>query len=500
MSFDTVPGILEQCADLFFDRTAFIGRRSSTHSFGELLSYTRLMAAELISRGLAGRPAAIIGEVGYGGLVAMFGCLMAGCPFVPINHNLSKEEQCRILEKYEIGIVFCTARYLEQTQDLTGRIPGLTVLTDVEGLLSGADKAAEPELPPVDPADPAFLFLTENGGAMLSHKNICASIESIANSHDLSSYTFLSPAVWGEAFDCVIGLLLPLSAGCSIVKRGERRGVAKAISESGATALTCTPQRLRSLERSLRARSEKKRSRAEITISNIFAKLSRIMGLDLSKRMYRHVHSLMGDNLKLILCGGSYPEKDSVRQFTDWGMEVYSYYYIPECGPLAVTEPGEKKLIPLAELTVPAPIKDGIGELCVGGDRIPIGYYGGRTDFDAGFPTGDAGALLPDGSLELRGRKKTLLYDKEGTMVFPEELTAVVRKNRYVSDCSISGRFDARAGDVIITAHITPDFREVNAVLGSKYSPNRLRLFFNRVMEQLTPELPHKVHEFRLPD
>lgn len=500
MSVSTVPGILERCRELFGNKTAFIGRRSASHSFGELLMDSRLVAAELCSRGLAGRPAAMIGEVDYGGLAAMFGCLMAGCPFVPINHSLSQDEQCRILIEYEIGVVFCTDRYLNSVEELAARIPGLTVLSGVEGLLSNAGKIIDSEFSAVDPEQPAFLFLTEKGGALLSHKNICASVEAIANSADLSSYTFLSPAVWGEAFDCVIGLLLPLSVGCTVMKRGERRGVAKAISESGASALTCTPQRLRSLERSLRARSEKKRSKAAIALSNLFGGLGRFLGLDFSKRMHRHVHSLMGDNLRLILCGGAYPEKDSVRQFTSWGMSVYSCYYIPECGPLALAEPGGKRLTPLTELTIPNPIKEGMGELYVTGDHIPIGYFGGKTDFPGGFPTGDVGALLPDGSLELRGRRKTLLYDKDGAIVFPEELAAVVRKSRYVSDCTVSGRFDTRAADVIITARITPDFREVNAVMGEKYSPNRLRLFFNRVMEELTPELPHRIHEFKLPD
>lgn len=500
MSFDTVHGILEHCAELYYDKTAFIGRRSKAYSFGELLMDSRLVAAELISRGLAGQPAAIIGEVGYGGLAAMFGCQAAGCPFVPINHSLGQEEHCRIISEYEISVVFCTARYLEQTEEIARKIPGLTILTDVEGTIASADKMIDFELPPIDPSEPAFMFLTENGGAMLSHRNICASIEAVANIPELGSYTFLSPTVWGEAFDCIMGLLLPLSAGCCVMKRGERRGVTRAISESGATALTCTPQRLRNLERSLRSRSEKKRSKAEITLSNVFNKLGRIIGLDLSKRMHRHVHSLLGDNLKLILCGGAYPEKESVRQFTDWGMDVYSYYYIPECGPLAVSEPGSKKLMPLAELSVPSPIKDGMGELCVGGDRIPMGYFGGKTDFGTGFPTGDVASLLPDGFLELRGRKKTMFYDKSGAVIFPEELISVIRKNRYVSDCSITGRFDTRAGDVIITAHITPDLREVNAVLGDKYSPNRLRLFFNRVTLRLEPELPHKIHEFKLPD
>lgn len=500
MDLGTVTGIIERGAELFPDKTAFISLSGNSHSFGDLLKDSLFIGAELTRLGLDGRPAAIIGEVGYGGIAAMFGSLAAGCPFIPLHHGLSVNDICDLIARYEIGVLFTSSRFSETAELLMQRIPELTVITGIKKLLASADKSDPVPPSSLDPSAPAFLFRTaDNNGIILSHKNICAALASIDSLPDISSYTFLSPAQWGEAFDCVMGLLLPLSAGCTIVQRGEKRTVSKAISESGATALTCTYQRLRNLERSIRFRSEQKRGKAATALSNILGRLGLISD-DPGKHMQRRARRLMGGNLRLIICGGAYPERDSVRRFRGWGMAVCSCYFTPECGPLALDVPTEKRLRPLAELSIPSPVRENLGELYVHGDRIPIGYFGGKTEFESGFPTGDAGTLLPDGTLELRGRRKTMLYDRNGDPLFPEELAAVIRKNRYVSDCVITGRFDTRTADVYLSASITPDQREVIAALGEKYSDNRLRLFFNRIMEKLNPGLPHRINEFRLPD
>ncbi len=496
----TVADILVRSAEKFPENTAFIERGGEAYTFVRLLKDSRTAASVLKRLEVEGRPAAICGEVSYVGLAAMFGSFMAGCPFIPLGAGLSESEICGLTAEYEAGVLFLPTKYAEAAAYIRERMPLLKIVTGLELLAEIPEGEDAGYGEPVDPASPACLFRTPEGEAvMLSHKNICSSLASVSDSVEAGSYTFLCPSVWGDAFDCVMGLLLPLSAGCGLIRRGEKRGVTKIIAESGATAITCTPQRLRNLERSLRFRSEQNLSKAAITVYGLFDRLGRVLGLDLGKRMHRRVRRLIGDRLRLILCGGGYPERDSAMRFTDWGMEVRSYYFTAECGPLAVSDLAWKKLLPLAELSVPSPISGAMGELFVSGDRVPIGYFNGKTDFDGGFPTGDVGSLSEDGTLELRGRKKTMLCGRDGLPIFPEELAEVVRRSRYVADCTITGRFDTKTADTIITAHLAPDFREVNSVLGEKYSDNRLKLFFDREMAKLAPALPRKIDEFRLP-
>lgn len=499
MNIRTAVSMIELAAGTDPEKAAFTERDGSVRSFGQLLEHAHFMGAELIRLGMEGRPAAIIGEVDYGGICAMLGCIQAGCPFIPLSAGLPESELVSLLNGYEADILFASSKHTELTASLSQRMPDLTVITDVGLQLSREPASSETDLPAADPGAPVFLFRSAEGaGIMVSNQNICSALTALASYHDISSYTFLCPMNWGDAFDCAIGVLLPLTAGCTLIRRGEKRGVSRAIAESGATAVTCTNQRLRSLERSLRFRSEQNLSKAAIAMYGFFDRLSRALRLDLRKSIRQRVRRLLGDRLELIICGEGWPERDSAQKFADWGMVVLSCYFTPECGPIAVSDPSGQKLLPLAELTVPSPIAGGFGELYVKGDRVPIGFFNGKTQFPDGFPTGDVGLITGDGELELRGRRRTMLYGRDGEPVFPEELSQIVKKSRYVADCSITGRFDTKTSDVILTARITPDLREVRNVIGEKYSDNRLRLFFQRIMEKMGPELPRKINEFKV--
>lgn len=499
MNIRTAVSMIEQAAGVEPEKTAFVERDGSIHNFGQLLEHVRFIGAQLLSCAGAGRCAAIFGEIDYGGVCAMLGCMVAGCPLIPLSAGLSEGELVSLIGDYEVGVLFANSKHAELTAALSSRMPDLTILTDIGLQLSREPADFEIRLPDVDPDAPAFLFRTaEGGGVMVSHQNICSALAALTSSLDISSYTFLCPMNWGEAFDCTVGVLLPLTAGCTLIRRGEKKGVSRAIAESGATALTCTNQRLRSLERSLRFRSEQNLGKAAIAMYGVFDRMSRALRLDLRKRMHKRVRRLLGDKLRLIICGGNWPERDSAQRFADWGMEVLSCYFTPECGPMAISDLSGQKLRPLAELTVPFPISDGLGELYAGGNRVPLGFYNGKALFPSGFPTGDVGLITEDGELVLRGRRRSMLYGRDGQPIFPEELSQIVKKSRYVSDCSITGRFDTKTADIILTAKITPDLREVRNVIGENYSDNRLRLFFRRVMEKLESELPRKINEFKV--
>ncbi len=497
----TVSDILKSSASLYPEKTAFTGRNGSSCSFGRIYSSARTIGTQLIESGLAGCPGAIMGEVDMDTIAAIFGCAFAGCPLVVMDCSRTETELCNQIDKFSIGALFCGEKHRAQAENVKARRPKLLLYSGEERVIHPTKILEADDFAPVDPESPAFLFFDGDGESvvMLSHKNICSSVRSVAEYMSIGSYTFLSPAVWGDAFDCVIGILLPLWAGCSVVQRGEKRSVARAVAESGATAVASNPARIRSLERSLKLRSEKQRGKAEKVLSDICTRLLRFMGDSAKKKMYHHVHSLMGDNLKLIICGGKCPMPEDTKQFAEWGFEVCSCYFDTACGALAMSSAAGKPLTPIADITIASPAKNGAGEIVALGDRIPIGYFEGKTEFGDGFPTGDMGIIDGEGKLQVLGRKRTMLYDKDANMIFPEAISAVLKRSRYIADCSVSGRFDTKDGGIFISVSIIPDQREVSGELGQKYSDNRQRLFFNRVMNRLAPELPHKINEFRLP-
>lgn len=492
--------IVENGAFMFPEKTAFLNRDGSSFTFNELRRHSMFVANELTLLGMYGKAAGIIGEVNYSALAALFGCARAGIAVVVLPAPLTSAEIEEFVLSYDIGCVFYSNKYKERCEALGEKLHGVYMFPEIEKLLGEAavDVSDIPSV--ISAGDPAMMFFTskEKKAVMLSHKNICASLKSIADNTDLSSYSFLTPQVWGGAFDCIVGLLLPLYCGCGLVKRGEKRSVAKAIYESGATALTCTSDRLVSLEKSLKIKSERQRTKQGIALSDFVGKILGSMGLKVVKRVHRKIHALMGDNLKLIICGGGYPDKADLLRFTSWGFKVLDCYFITELGTVAIGTSPNAALTPMEGVTIASPEDEKCEEIVILSDNMPFGYFGHEADFSMGFKTGDMGRVSSDGSLEVLGRKKTMLMCGRGEPIFPEEISAKLCRSRYISKCTVTGRFDTKHSDIVVSALIFPDYKEIASVMGEKYSENRLKLFLSKEIQKLSADLPHKINEFKL--
>lgn len=495
--------IIENAAARFPEKTAFLNRDGSSYTFTELRAHAAFIAHQLKLLGFYGKAVGIIGEVNYSSLAAVFGCARAAVAAVVLPGGLSGDEIAEYVRKFDIGALFYSDKYKERCSVAAEKLDAVYMFAESEMLLPAASDGENDEeaaFESVIEGDPAMMFFTaENKKAvMLSHKNICTTLKNIADSADLSSYSFLTPGVWNGAFDCIVGVLLPLYCGCALVKRGERRSVAKAIYESGASALTCTPERLLSLEKSLKIKSERQRTRREIALTDFFGKVLSRMGLKVVKKVHRKIHALMGDNLKLIICGGGYPDRANLLRFASWGFKVLDCYFVTELGAVAMGALPAGELTPLGDASFSSPCDDKCGEIVVASENLPLGYFGAESDFSEGFKTGDMGKLCDDGRLAVLGKRKTMLMCGRGEPVFPEEISAKLCRSRYISKCTVSGRYDTKKSDIVVSAFVYPDYKEVACVMGNKYSDNRLRLFFEKEIQKISADLPHKINEFKL--
>ncbi len=484
---------VESRAADFAEKPAFICRGGEKHTFAGLVLHARFVAREMRLLGMDGRAAAVVGDVSYSGLCAVLGCLMASVPVIVADASLSREELAAVLEEYGVGALFYSRRFSEKALAAAGQAGGLLPVPEFDELLTDAVPSAEGGGADIAPDAPAFMIFTAHGkrAAILTHKNICATLGSLAGALDISSYTFLSPLSWGGAFDLVAGILLPLSAGCTLVERGDRRSSARAVVESGATALVCTPERLTSLEKALKIRSVKTLGKLRTLLYGLAAGVgpeTRLLG-------HRRIRALLGDSLRLIICGGAYTDADCVRQFASWGFDVYNCYYLTECGAAAISRVSGGTPVPLVPTEI-NPVAGNYGEIILTLAE-PVRYFGADAA-EGPFATGDIGRFEEDGSLEICGRRKTILLSGSGAPVFPEKISAVLCRSRYISRAAVSGRFDTGTSGILVSAVITPDYKAVASALGSKYSDNRLRLLIGRELERITPRLPHKIDEFHI--
>lgn len=156
------------------------------------------------------------------------------------------------------------------------------------------------------------------------------------------------------------------------------------------------------------------------------------------------------------------------------GLPVHEGYGLSECcSVVAVNRPGQRSPgtvgRPLDNVQVS--IED--GEIVVRGPTIMKGYLGGA-QADGVWRTGDCGRLLPDGTLQVLGRKDDIVVTPNGRNIHPEWIEPMLRADPTIRACAIV------AGRTGVLAAIVPQ---------SGFSPLSAEQWLTR-LRRLTPTLP----------
>ena len=179
-------------------------------------------------------------------------------------------------------------------------------------------------------------------------------------------------------------------------------------------------------------------------------KLLRPFGIDPSRKLMKDVYEPFGGNLRQIVCGGAMLNPEVVKGFGDLGIFISNGFGITECGPLisintdtlnevnSVGKPCPGLKIKLSDLN-----EEGVGELCVKGKSVSLGYYKDNEatsqvfDSDGFFHTGDLARIDQKGRIFLAGRKKNVIILDNGKNVCPEEIENEVMNNiPYAKECA----------------------------------------------------------------
>lgn len=92
-----------------------------------------------------------------------------------------------------------------------------------------------------------------------------------------------------------------------------------------------------------------------------------------------------------------------------------------------------------------------IGEICVKGDCVMLGYYNRQSEtedavINGWFRTGDIGKVDNDGFIFIVDRKKDLIISK-GMNIYPREIEEVIYTNDKVNACAVIGIKDIEANE-----------------------------------------------------
>ncbi|MFO1476267.1 MAG: long-chain fatty acid--CoA ligase [Verrucomicrobiota bacterium] len=428
----------------------FWGERVWTYS--ELWSQTLFMTG-ILHRQHAVQPADRVGlwmKNRPEFIPAMLGILQAGAAVVPINSFLKPDEVRFILDDAGIDALIVDrelAPFLPELQ--TGR-PGLKGIIIEDTLATfpvppGHVKFDTEILrnPAREASDLAMLVYTSGTtgrpkGAMLSHANLLHNVEScriVLRTVEDDRIAVILPMF--HSYMITVGMLLPLIVGGSIVLVKSLHPVRNALQEifgRRATILPAIPQFYRSL-----------------VLAEIPAPLP----------------------LRLCISGSAPLPVEVLRQFeSKFGIPLIEGYGLSEASPVVAKNPLDRTRKP-GSIGLPIPnvemsIQDEngnllndrkIGEICVRGGNVMIGYWNQMAETAKVFRngwllTGDIGFRDEEGFYYITDRKKDMLL-VNGNNVYPREIEEVLYQFPGVLEAAVIGRQDPRRGEQPV-AYVIP--------------------------------------------
>lgn len=260
--------------------------------------------------------------------------------------------------------------------------------------------------------------------------------------------TFLPMA---HAYGCTFDLLLPLAAGSHVTVLGRTPTpsiLLKALQQVRPNILLSVPLVFEKIYR----------KKIEPLIST--PKMRQLLSIPgvrtlVHRKLRSKLMNSLGGNLDQVIIGGAALGADT-EEFLRLIKFPYTVGYgMTECGPL-VSYTHAKEYVPgsagrtlpqIMESRVDSPDPVSVpGEIMVRGQNVMAGYFKNEQataealDGEGWLHTGDMGTRMPDGTLSLRGRSKTMILSASGQNIYPEELEARINAMPFVSESLVVDR------------------------------------------------------------
>ena len=381
-------------------------------------------------------------------LFTYFGVLKRGAVNVPINTFLSPDEIDFILNDCEISVIVLDQQYYTKLKSLLATLPALKHIIVTDAAISGTidfhvfeqESEKNPAWEPAAYEDIAVIHYTSGTtgspkGAMLSHKNLLAAIDSNTDVIKISNRDrILVFLPLFHVFTFVVCILAPFSRVTHIVllkSVKQFKHVRDAIVRYRISVLVGIPQVFSAL---------------------VDAKIP---------WFFRYVNPI-----RVCVTGGAALGADTLTQFEEkFRIPLLEGYGLsettggicvnPRSGPQkpqSVGPPIKGVLVKVVDEDNEDVGPNVVGELLVKADNVMQGYYKQPEATqaviqDGWLRTGDMVKVDEDGYLFIVDRKKDMLIVR-GMNVYPREVEDVLQTHGKVSECAVIGVPDKQRGEV----------------------------------------------------
>lgn len=487
--FDSIRQLLEMAKAEAGQSLAFRYKKNDEVidvTYNEFYEDTENLGAALTDLGFGKSHIACIGENSYSWVTVYLTVLKSAGVFVPIDKELPQGDILNIINNSDSEVVFYAKRYEElfTAAAADGRLPnvrlfiGLDKPEDDDASLSfkkllekgkKLDRSAYDALKS-DPNEMKMIVYTSGTtgtakGVMLSEHNLVSSVYygmQVSRVYD----SCLSVLPYHHTYESVCGILVSLHHHATICINDNMSAVLRNLQFYKPSYIYLVPAFVEVFYSSIMKNLDKENKRGiffkMIKISNALRKV----GIDLRKKLFAKVHAAFGGRLIKVVCGGA-PLRPEIGQFfDDIGISLINGYGITECSPLVCanndyfndwTTTGIR--LPCVEWCIDEPNEEGIGEICVKGDIVMLGYYKqpektAEVLIDGWFYTGDYGYINKYEQLVITGRKKNIIVLRNGKNIYPEEIESYIQGIEYVVEVIVKSERNEHGEESALIAEV----------------------------------------------
>lgn len=523
---EDLKDMLEKTAEKNSTKTAFKIKDNNgkiiNKTYTDFKKDVQSLATKLIEMGMQNQKIAVMGKNSYSWAISYLAVTIIGI-VVPIDKEASNENIKEFLNVSNAKAIIADNKYLNEISKFQSELKNQTMFidmqntskyTNLEDLIIDGKKLIDEgntdyENIKINPNEMKILLFTSgttgnSKAVMLSHKNICSNIVSIASIVKVDNSTrVLSILPLHHTYECTIGYLLVVYGGGTICYCEGLRYITKNIQEYKPTFILCVPLLLenvykkviKTLKTSLPEKYTKDESRI---IDNLPFYLKGIVK--------RKVKKSLGGKIKTFIVGAAAIKPDLVEAFFKLGIKVLQGYGLTECSPLVA---GNNDFyykaescgmpIPNVEYKIDNPNDEGIGEIIVKGTNVMLGYYENKEATEkvlknGWFHTGDLGYIDDDEFLYISGRSKNMILTKNGENIYPEEIENILNDDDLIEESLVIGTSNGK-DDVQVKAKIFPNIDAIKEYLGNKFpTKEEIRKTLNEAVKKANEKLPNFKH------
>ncbi|MCL1945854.1 MAG: AMP-binding protein [Chitinivibrionia bacterium] len=451
-----LKGLVEYASKKHGENNAFTfdddDEKEANISFNRFKREIDALGASFYEKDIKNDRIVLLGESSYLWILSYFAGVNGGSAMVPLDKNLSAEALEVLIKDSEAGVLI----YSDTFADIAEKIKSdklrvkLNMKTDILQMIEAGKELVAKEAPSakefidykIDPHNLAVIIYTSgttgiSKGVMLSHKNLATDIIVVLSIAQIQGRELMVLPL-NHAFAFTACILCAIYMGCDIVINKSLKNVLNDMKKFKPDCTLLVPLFVETFYKKIwqnAAKSGKEKLlKKVIKISNFLLKHN----IDLRRKLFKSVHEAFGGNLGLIVTGGAPIDEKYMQGFREFGINIINGYGITECSPIVAVnrnlfyrEGSVGMIVPNTKVRIWEPDENGIGEVCVRGDIVMMGYYNNpeatkEAFFEVGaekwFRTGDIGKIDGDNFLFICGRKKNLIILSNGENVSPEGL------------------------------------------------------------------------------